>query len=122
MGEPRYGNERPDFLPDELLELLELLSRHVATHRPDSDPSRWMFEATAGQPPHQNTVGHPWRQACSRAGVTGVTLHDLRHLYASALIAAGRLLTGVRRFLRTVWRTGEMSEASELQVCVALHV
>ena len=43
----------------------------------------------SGQPPHQNTVGHHWRQACRRAGVQGVTLHDLRHFYASALIGAG---------------------------------
>jgi integrase len=46
-----------------------------------------MLDATPGQPPHQNTVGHQWRQAFARADVTGVTLHDLRHLYASGLIA-----------------------------------
>ncbi|MBC7375678.1 MAG: tyrosine-type recombinase/integrase, partial [Frankiales bacterium] len=73
--------------------LLELLSRHVATHRPGEAPSRWMFEATPGQPPHQNTVGHQWQ----RAGVTGVTLHDLRHFYASGLIAAGCDVVTVQR-------------------------
>ena len=73
---PKYGSERSVFLPDELL---QLLTRHVAAHRPGTDLTRWMFEATPGQPPHQNTVGHMWRQACVRAGVTGVTLHDLRH-------------------------------------------
>jgi len=93
---PKYGSERSVFLPDELL---ELLSRHVATHRPGDDPSRWMFEATPGQPPHQNTVGHQWRQACARAGVSGVTLHDLRHFYASGLIAAGCDVVTVQRAL-----------------------
>ncbi len=93
---PKYGSERSVFLPDELL---ELLSRHVAAHRPGDDPSRWMFEATPGQPPHQNTVGHQWRQACARAGVTGVTLHDLRHFYASGLIAAGCDVVTVQRAL-----------------------
>ena len=93
---PKYGSERSVFLPDELL---ELLSRHVATHRPGEAPSRWMFEATPGQPPHQNTVGHQWRQACARAGVTGVTLHDLRHFYASGLIAAGCDVVTVQRAL-----------------------
>jgi len=93
---PKYGSERSVFLPDELL---ELLSRHVAVHRPGSDPSRWMFEAPPGQPPHQNTVGHLWRQACIRAGVTGVTLRDLRHFYASGLIAAGCDVVTVQRSL-----------------------
>ena len=93
---PKYGSERSVFLPDGLL---ELLSRHVAAHRPGTDPSRWMFEATPGQPPHQNTVGHQWRQACVRAGVTGVTLHDLRHFYASGLIAAGCDVVTVQRAL-----------------------
>ena len=93
---PKYGSERSVYLPDELL---ELLSRHVATHRPGDDSSRWMFEATPGQPPHRNTVGHQWRQACARAGVTGVTLHDLRHFYASRLIAAGCDVVTVQRAL-----------------------
>jgi integrase len=41
------------------------------------------------QPAHQNTVGHAWRQAKAKAGVDGFRLHDLRHFYASGLIAAG---------------------------------
>ncbi len=68
-------------------------------HRPGDDPSRWMFEATPGQPPHQNTVGHQWRQACTGAGVPDVTLHDLRHFYASDLIAAGCDVVTVQRAL-----------------------
>ena len=58
-----------------------------------------MFEATPHQPPHQNTVGHQWRQACTRAGITGVTLLDLRHFYASGLIAAGCDVVTVQRAL-----------------------
>jgi integrase len=50
-------------------------------------------------PPHQNTVGHQWRSACNRAGVTGVTLHDLRHFYASALTVAGCDVVTVQRAL-----------------------
>ena len=96
MRAPKYGSERSVFLPDELL---EPLSRPIATHRPGEDPSRWMFEATPGQPPRQNTVGHQWRQACAMAGVTGVTLHDLRHFYACGLIAAGCDVVTVQRAL-----------------------
>ena len=84
------------YLPDELL---ALLSRHVAEHRPGGAPTRWMFEGSPGQPPHQNTVGHRWRQTCARAGVSGVTLHDLRHLYAIGLIAAGCDVVTIQRAL-----------------------
>jgi len=93
---PKYGSERSIFLPDALL---EMLSYHVAAHRLGDEVDRWMFEATPGQPPHQNTVGHQWRQACERAGVTGVTLHDLRHFYASGLIAEGCDVVTVQRAL-----------------------
>lgn len=63
--------------------LVELLAEHVAAHRPGDDPSRWMFAGPTGQPIHQNSVGHQWRRACRKAGVQGVTLHDLRHFFAS---------------------------------------
>lgn len=67
--------------------------------RPGEDPSRWLFEASPGLPPHQNTVGHQWRKACKRAGITGLILHDLRHFYASGLIAAGCDVLTVQRAL-----------------------
>jgi integrase len=93
---PKYGSERTVFLADGLL---EMLSRHIADHRPGRDTRRWLFEATPGSPPHQNTVGRQWRRACRRAEVTGVTLHDLRHFYASGLIAAGCDVVTVQRAL-----------------------
>lgn len=67
---PRYGSERVVFLADELV---ELLSRHVASHCPGKGSTRWMFEASPGAPPHQNTVGYWWRKACRRADITGAT-------------------------------------------------
>jgi integrase len=93
---PKYGSERTVYLADGLL---DLLSSHIAEHRAGEDPSRWLFEASAGLPPHQNTVGHQWRKACKRAGITGLTLHDLRHFYASGLIAAGCDVVTVQRAL-----------------------
>jgi integrase len=93
---PKYGSERTVFLADGLL---DLLSRHIATHRQGNDPHRWLFGGSPGLPPHQNTVGHQWRRACRRAAVTGVTLHDLRHFYASGLIAAGCDVVTVQRAL-----------------------
>jgi integrase len=84
---PKYGSERVVFLPDPLV---AQVSRHVSLYCRGDDPTRWLFATRPGDaPPHQNTVGHQWQQACSRADVTGVALQDLRHFYASGLIAAG---------------------------------
>ncbi len=79
--------------------LLDLLSSHIAEHLAGDDPIHWLFEASPGLPAHQNTVGHQWRKACKRAGLTGLTLHDLRHFYASGLIAAGCDVVTVQRAL-----------------------
>jgi integrase len=92
---PKYRSERVVFLPDELL---AQLARHVQRYASDHTDA-WLFEQASGDPPHQNTVGHQWRGACRRAGVSDVTLHDLRHFYASALIAAGCDVVTVQRAL-----------------------
>ena len=92
-ADPKYGSERVVHLPDQVV---ELLSAHVAAH----PPTPWLFQgSTPGLPPHQNTVGHRWRQTCKRAGVNGFTLHDLRHFYASGLIAAVCDVVTVQRAL-----------------------
>jgi integrase len=78
---PKYGSERSVYLADGLL---EMLAQHIAEHRAGDDPQRWLFQATMGQPPHQNTIGYLWRKACRKAGVDGFTLHDLRHCSPAA--------------------------------------
>jgi integrase len=50
-------------------------------------------------PPHQNAVGTWWRKARTAAGCGSVKLHDLRHFYASGLIAAGCDVVTVQRAL-----------------------
>ncbi len=92
---PKYRSERVVYLPDELLAQLAL---HIQ-RRGSDEPDAWLFAPAGGDPPHQNTVGHQWRGACRRAGVSGVTLHDLRHFYASPLIAAGCDVVTVQRAL-----------------------
>ena len=47
-------------------------------------------------PPHQNTVGYRWRTTRQRADVR---MHDLRHFYASGLIASGCDVVAVQRAL-----------------------
>lgn len=89
---PKYGSERVVPLPDELL---TILSKHVnLAHR-----TEWLFAGGEANPPHQNTVGYRWRSTAARAGVPGVTLHSLRHFYASGLIAAGCDVVTVQRAL-----------------------
>lgn len=70
-----------------------------APTRPESTKSDWLFVTPNGDPPHQNTVGYWFRRAKWTAGVDSVTLHDLRHFYASGLIAAGWDVVTVQRAL-----------------------
>jgi integrase len=89
---PKYGSERIVPVPEDLL---TVIARHLELpHR-----TRWLFAAGEEQPPHQNTVGHRWRTSLARAGLNGYRLHDLRHFYASGLIAAGCDVVTVQRAL-----------------------
>jgi len=101
---PKYGSERTVFLAPALVELL------AGRVEPDSELDAWLF---AG-PPHQNTIGHRWRMTTKRAGVAGVRLHDLRHFYASGLIAAGCDVVTVQRALGHASATTTLSTYSHL--------
>lgn len=93
---PKYGSERVVYLADELL---TLLAAYIGEHCPGTDPGRWLFGFGADQPPHQNTIGYWWRQTRGAAGCEGMKLHDLRHFYASGLIAKGCDVVTVQRAL-----------------------
>ncbi|MDO8308149.1 MAG: site-specific integrase [Actinomycetota bacterium] len=108
---PKYGSERDVFLAPGLV---ELVASHVETHRPGCGPEDWLFVNQGGDPPHQNTVGHWWRQARSRASVEGFTLHDLRHYYASGLIAAGCDVVTVQHALGHASATTTLSTYAHL--------
>jgi integrase len=69
--------------------LAAMLSEHLANSVPAGDPGRWLFTGEGDEPPQPNTVNHRWRMARSRAGIGPIRLHDMRHFYASGLIAAG---------------------------------
>lgn len=92
---PKYGSERTVFVPDDLL---ELLARHVG-NLAAGGPERWMFPGEDGSPLHQNSAGYWWRLARKGAGLPAIKLHDLRHFYASGLIAAGCDVVMVQRAL-----------------------
>ena len=89
---PNYESERTVYLPDEVV---TILSEHVRVHTPDGGPSRWLFDG-CGQPWHDNLVDYRWRSTRTDAGVT-YRLHELRHYFASGLIAAGCDVVTVQR-------------------------
>ena len=66
---------------------------------PGTDPALFVFGFGEEVPPHQNTVGFWWRKTREAAGSPAVTLHELRHFYASGLIAAGCDVVTVQRAL-----------------------
>jgi integrase len=77
---------------------VNLLAEHVTTYGTHGK-DRWLFAAEGDEPPHQNTVGYWWRKTLRDAGLTGIKLHDLRHFYASGLIAVGCDVVTVQRSL-----------------------
>lgn len=91
---PKYGSERVVHLADGLVDLLR---QHVAEFGTIGD-EQWLF-GEKGVPPHQNSVGYWWRTTLEAAGMSGIKLHDLRHFYASGLIAAGCDVVTVQRSL-----------------------
>lgn len=93
LGPPKYGSERTIYIPQQLV---QILAEHVRVHIPGDDPDRWMFPGKGENPLHQNSAGYLWSKTRDKAGVS-FRLHDLRHFYASGLIAAGCDVVTVQR-------------------------
>ena len=79
-------------------ETLDTLARHQARMQHlaeacalDFDTNGFVFTMSAdgSQPLHPDTITKVFRRLCQRAGLDGVRLHDLRHLHATQLLAAG---------------------------------
>lgn len=93
---PKYGSERVVHLPDDLVEMLR---SHIERYLPDEPPSdAWLFTVRDG-PMYDNDIDWRWRATRTSAGLPKVRLHDLRHFYASGLIAAGCDVVTVQRAL-----------------------
>lgn len=94
VREPKYESVRDVPLPDELL---QLLAHHIETYGASTEG--YLFSSGSGRPLPPSTVNYWWRRTTAAAGVRGVRLHDLRHYYASGLIAAGCDVVTVQRAL-----------------------
>ena len=107
---PKYGSERLVHIPDGLVQMLAQHVEHIGVH----SVHQWLFIGDGGLPPHQNTVGYWWRKTAKAAGLSGVTLHDLRHFYASGLIAAGCDVVTVQKALGHAKATTTLNTYSHL--------
>ena len=79
-----------DLSPD----LTELLSEYVAALRRDSlrngwGEPEWLFPSTVMTPLDHNNVAKVFKRVLKRAKLPGFRLYDLRHIYASLLLAEG---------------------------------
>jgi integrase len=108
---PKWGSERTVYLAPALI---EMLTEHVRLYRPGDDKARWLFTGEGEDPPHQNTVSARWRSTLSRADLTGLKLHDLRHFFASGLISQGCDVVTVQRALGHARATTTLNTYSHL--------
>lgn len=92
---PKYGSERTVPIPTHLV---NMLAHHVETIGTQGD-ERWLFFRGSDRL-NRNSAGNYWRSTRDAADLSDeYTLHDLRHFYASALIAAGCDVVTVQRAL-----------------------
>ncbi|MEV8370148.1 site-specific integrase [Microbacterium sp. NPDC064584] len=93
---PKYGSERTIYVPDALL---EILAAHVDAQR-ISRPDEQLFTTALDRLWNRNNAGEEWRRIRDAAALPeDVTLHALRHTYASSLIASGCDVVTVQRAL-----------------------
>lgn len=78
--------------------LTDILAEHVGKVGVRGE-EKWLFWSPAGGLMTRNAAGNQWRVTRDDAGLEEFTLHDLRHFYASALIAAGCDVVTVQRAL-----------------------
>ena len=78
--------------------VLEALAEHLRSF--PAGPSGLVVTYSDGRPVRRNRFGAMWRQSITRAGLSeGVRYHDLRHHFASALIAGGCSVKVVQKAL-----------------------
>lgn len=108
---PKYGSERVVYLPDELV---NILADHLRLHLgPDPAPNQWVF-TVRNEPLYDNAVAWRWRATRAAAGLEHIRLHDLRHFYASGLIAEGCDVVTVQRSLGHATATTTLNTYSHL--------
>lgn len=90
---PKNGSERTIPAPAGLIHAIVRHSEEIGVWGSQG----YLFGV--GELVHRGTAGHQWRRLRERVGLNSFTLHDLRHFYASGLIAAGCDVVTVQRAL-----------------------
>jgi len=91
---PKAGSERVIAISESLG---EMVAEHVAIVGVLGEEG-WLFSSDSYLL-NRNSASHKWRTIRSQIGMEELTLHDLRHFYASAPIAAGCDVVTVQRAL-----------------------
>ncbi|WP_246262618.1 tyrosine-type recombinase/integrase [Arthrobacter mobilis] len=91
--DPKYGSERVIHIPDALV---TMLARHVEQVGVGGE-QQWLFPGSRDLPAHVNTIGEWWRKLMRSLDLDGLRMHDLRHFFASGLIASGCDVVTVQR-------------------------
>jgi integrase len=81
---PKYESARTIYIAEGLVTILARHVEMVTLHGDDG----YLF-SHRGFVYNRNSAGKAWRDLRSQVGMAAFTLHDLRHFYASGLIAAG---------------------------------
>lgn len=89
---PKRGSKRTVPVPEDLIVMLSEHVKNVGV----SGKEQWLFPGKHG-PLSPSSAYAYWVKFAERARVEGVTLHDLRHFFASGLIAAGCDVVTVQR-------------------------
>ena len=82
--DPKYESARTVYLPDALVKELAV---HLEKRPPMGAEGRVFTNGPYVW--NRNSAGNQWRRLRETVGMEEFTLHDLRHYYASGLIAAG---------------------------------
>lgn len=106
---PKYGSERTVHLPDGVL---AVLAQHLETY--GAAEGGWLVVSAEGVPIPPTTANGWWQRTQAAAGLEGVRFHDLRHFYASGLIAAGCDVVTVQRALGHANATTTLNTYSHL--------
>ncbi|MCQ1999532.1 tyrosine-type recombinase/integrase [Arthrobacter zhaoxinii] len=91
---PKHGSERVVYIPARLTEMIAQHVEQVGVHGDEG----WLF-STGGHLWNRGMAGYYWREVREACGMGEFTLHDLRHFFASALIASSCDVATVQRTL-----------------------
>lgn len=108
-GVPRFGPPKTAGSVRQIpipRELVEVIGAHLARFPSDGV----IFRTAAGLIWSRSKFSDEWLRWRAAAGVTGIRFHDLRHFYASSLIAAGQSVKVIQE------RLGHTSSSTTLDV------